>query len=150
MKIIEIDLPRAVELVLGEIAKKPEGYKYQDHPMVPPYETIFCRNILPNGSGGYGPGCLIGSAFISAGVTVKEIFDCDGISSDVRALVGRLNGTDMTLTVTDAAHSYLDHCQSWQDSGNTWSASHAAALEYVLWNTYCMKENEKEWAKQPG
>lgn len=132
---IYIDLPRAVELVLGEIAKKAEGYRYRDG--VP--ADIGCVNVFTiedeNGVS-YEPGCLVGSAVISAGVPIMDIVDSGSGGASVWGLFDHLcsfyRGSDRRIGASNSAMTYLRLVQSEQDFGGTWSESHMIALECLL------------------
>jgi len=139
---IEIDLPRAVELVLGEIAKEAPGFKYLDTP-------VFCGKYyecvnVDKFDGTWVPLCLIGRALVSAGVDVED-FRGGAIAMAAWNTTSRVLQDCGVINVTSSASEYFREAQCQQDDGKSWSAAHSAALQRVLRSGYFMTDAEKAW-----
>jgi hypothetical protein len=142
---IEIDLPKAVELVLACIAEKPEGFKYQDYDRC----EGSCVNLFverdEDGDLSFTPACLVGSVIVKAGINPRVMWWRDAARGALHSVLVALGNL---LTVTASAEDYLRTIQTRQDRGSTWAQAHTDALEFVLRYNHSADESELAWMMQ--
>ncbi len=134
-----IDLQKAVELVLGNIAERGPDYKYTEDPWVVEYRsnsgTGGCFNLMfdgydrqiPSSDINYRKGCLVGSAFVDFGISIGEFVEKDVVHGGVSVTADSLG-----ITMSAAAERYLSMVQIEQDSGRAWGVAHALGLSAAL------------------
>lgn len=147
---IEINLPRAVELIENAIKAKPKGYKYSDDPWLdegynPEFTT--CSNVLanPEDNDEVRGACIVGTILVDAGVDPKFFKQYSCSHSGVFAVSDNLLDANI-LHVTSAARHYLGGIQSRQDNDKTWISSHEEALLLTLTATWVDEWTAEELA----
>ncbi len=130
-----IDLPKAVELALSNIAERGEGYVYGEDPWVVKMRggrpTGSCFNTFFDYSDhkqvNFRKGCIVGSIFVDFGIPVEE-FDEKGVNGAASQDAADSLGIEMS----DASRRYLRKLQVLQDEGVAWGKAHAKALGGTL------------------
>jgi hypothetical protein len=146
---IEIDLPRAVELVLECIAEKPEGFSYRDYEQAK--GEVSCVNVFVDTTRdefSFTPACLIGGVIAKAGITPESIYLAGAARAAFHSTASCLRER---ITFTEAAQEYLQLVQSRQDNEHTWAVSHANAIESMLRyyrHNHVANESELAWLTQ--
>lgn len=152
MSKLYIDLPKAVELILGEIEKAGA-----DH-----IHTVACANVTVEWRDGYDENwesaidhivprsvkgsCIVGRALIAGGIEPETFVALEMISSTARGVLDRFRAEGFIEGYTYGAVEYLSSVQRNQDAQLPWGAAHAAGLQRVggfLWES--LTEDEKAW-----
>lgn len=148
-----IDLPKAVELVLGNIAERGADYRYTEDPWVVEYAASHdvrgCYNLMFDLIGptdlhtnriNHRKGCLVGSAFVDFGIPIKEMVDKGAIGGSAGWTADALG-----IELSGAASDYLQHVQVLQDAGCEWGEAHAGSLSRTLSSRGNFTSEELEW-----
>lgn len=148
-----IDLPKAVELVLGNIAERTADYRYTEDPWTVEYRGKFggagCYNLMfdvvgvndhGNNRTNHRKGCLVGSAFVDFGISIEEMVKKGVVGGGMRSAAEALG-----IELSHVANNYLQRVQSNQDDGFKWGEAHASALSRALRFDEDFTEAEMEW-----
>lgn len=138
-----IDLPKAVELVLSNIAERGEDYKYTDDPWVLDYRiksmgdpNSGCFNLFFDNTDpalaraavkNVQKGCLVGSVYVDYIGGAQEMVE-KGLLGGSWSDTARI----LDIKLSQAAQWYLGEVQRLQDDGYTWGEAHSRGLEYAL------------------
>lgn len=130
MDAIVLDLAKAQFLVDQAIKQRGEDYKYEK-------QGFSCLYVHPSevwneeyeeydlNYEDATPGCLVGLAFIKAGVPTTEFESCN--DEDSRALVRHLKREGFIESATEDAQQFLYNAQASQDNGHSWGVAVEAA-----------------------
>lgn len=130
MDAIVLDLAKAQFLVDQAIKQRGEDYKYEKQGgsclYVHPSEVW--NEEFDEYDSNYEdatPGCLVGLAFIKAGVPTTEFEFCN--EEDSNALVRYLKREGFIESATEDAQAFLYNVQTSQDNGHSWGVAVEAA-----------------------
>lgn len=149
----DIDLGRAVELVLQAIAERGEDFRHRDDPLN--NGVAQCANVFyDNTKRTWRPGCVVGHALVNFGVKPITFPELDIQFSSWGYSFAVLREEKLLGDVSSAAYRYLYEIQHLQDFGAAWGNAHASALEDILGKVadgiLRLTPSENEWLSVRG
>lgn len=134
---MHLNLAKAQELIGRAISEKGEEYIYP-HSSKSEYGSD-CKYVEINddpetNAWDYVPSCIVGHAFVSAGVEAEEIYDSGYNGSGASILVEYLMDTDALTGYDDDALAYLGRVQNSQDRGRPWGEAAEEAAKGKSWD----------------
>lgn len=163
MQRVNVDLPKAISMVLEQIEKVGPDFTHKSDPNHP--GTGGCYNVFADSDYSdedevvttYHPGCLVGRVIIDSydgdrDEISKAVYGSNAAQSDYYGLRDFLSGSGvLNFNATPAASNYLRHAQGYQDGGSTWGEAHGKALQdTLLHGLYKLTPEEAEFFKFRG
>lgn len=144
MQRVNVDLPKAISMVLEQIEKVGPDFTHKSDPNHPGLGG--CYNVFVDSDYSdegkvvitFHPGCLVGRVVIDSyegdkDEISKAVYGNDAEQSDYYELRDFLVRSEMlNFNATPAASNYLRAAQTAQDGGDTWAEAHVAGLKAAL------------------
>lgn len=134
---MHLNLAKAQELIGRAVTEKGEGYIYP-HASKSEYggncKYVEIIDDLKTDSWDYAPSCIVGHAFISAGVTAEGIYNSSYNESGASILIEYLMDIDAVTGCDDDALAFLGRVQNSQDRGRPWGEAAENAAVGKSWD----------------
>lgn len=163
MQRVNVDLPKAISMVLEQIEKVGPDFTHKsdpNHPGAGGCYNVFVENDYSDENEvvtTFHPGCLVGRVIIDSyegdrDEISKAVYGSNAAQSDYYSLRDSLmNNGMLNFNATPAASNYLRTAQGAQDNGDTWGVAHGKALQDTLFHAlYKLTPEEAEFFKFRG